>query len=86
MKMDGDRFEGKDEFESGGFEAAEARRCAKFGCNPGFIVGYKDDPEEKNPIMELRRPANFRGADNPSRGASKKMNKKKASSRSKHRN
>lgn len=61
LKMEGDRFEGKHAWDSGGYEAAEARRCAQKGCNPGFIVGYKDDPEEKNPLAELARPKNFRG-------------------------
>ena len=57
QKLLASRFKNKDTWPSGGFEAAEARRCAMGGCSPGFIEGYKDDPHENHPEAVLHPPA-----------------------------
>ena len=57
QKLTASRFKNKENWPSGGFEAAEARRCAMAGCNPGFIEGYKDDPSAVNPETLLHPPS-----------------------------
>ena len=57
QKLLANRFKNKETWPSGGFEAAEARRCAMGGCNPGFIEGYKDDPHAINPESVLHAPS-----------------------------